>query len=160
MEMVTLHLGPPPTETELEKLSTDKTPLTRRWATRLLADLKAGKPFIRSYPYPLQAWRFGGQQLLITLGGEPVVDWALKFKQEFGPQTWVAGYCNDVMNYIPTLRVLNEDKPPLAQPRWGYEGAHATMVYGLPASRWADDVEDLISAGARRVVGRLQTAAN
>jgi hypothetical protein len=160
MEMVTLHLGPAPTEAELEKLSTDKTPLTRRWATRLLADSKAGKPFIRSYPYPLQAWRFGGQQLLITLGGEPVVDWALKFKQEFGPQTWVAGYCNDVMNYIPTLRVLNEDKPPLAQPRWGYEGAHATMVYGLPASRWADDVEDLISAGARRVVGRLQTAAN
>jgi hypothetical protein len=156
MEMVTLHLGPPPTETELEKLSTDKTPLTRRWATRLLADLKAGKPFIRSYPYPLQAWRFGGQQLLITLGGEPVVDWALKFKQEFGPQTWVAGYCNDVMNYIPSLRVLKEDMPPLAQPRWGYEGAHATMVYGLPASRWANDVEELVNAGARRVVDSVR----
>jgi hypothetical protein len=156
MEMVTLHLGPPPTETELEKLSTDKTPLTRRWATRLLADLKAGKPFIRSYPYPLQAWRFGGQQLLITLGGEPVVDWALKFKQEFGPQTWVAGYCNDVMNYIPSLRVLKEDMPPLAQSRWGYEGAHATMVYGLPASRWANDVEELVNAGARRVVDSVR----
>ena len=156
MEMVTLHLGPPPTETELEKLSTDKTPLTRRWATRLLADLKAGKPFIRSYPYPLQAWRFGGQQLLIPLGGEPVVDWALKFKQEFGPQTWVAGYCNDVMNYIPSLRVLKEDMPPLAQSRWGYEGAHATMVYGLPASRWANDVEELVNAGARRVVDSVR----
>ena len=89
--------------------------MTRRWATRLLADLKAGKPFIRTYPLPVQAWQFGGQQLLITLGGEPVVDWALKFKQEFGPQTWVAGYCNDVMNYIPSLRVLKEDMPPLAQ---------------------------------------------
>jgi hypothetical protein len=106
---------------------------------------------------PVQAWQFGGQQLLITLGGEPVVDWALKFKQEFGPQTWVAGYCNDVMTYIPTLRVLNEDKPPLAQPRWGYEGAHALMVYGLPASRWADDVEDLVNAGARRVVAGIQS---
>ena len=74
MEMVTLHLGPPPTEAELEKLTTDKTPMTRRWATRLLADLKAGKPFIRTYPLPVQAWQFGGQQLLITLGGEPVVD--------------------------------------------------------------------------------------
>jgi hypothetical protein len=48
--------------------------------------------------------------------------------------------------------------PPLAQARWGYEGAHATMVYGLPASRWADDVEDLVSAGARQVVARVQTA--
>lgn len=157
LEMVTLHLGPPPTEAELEKLATDKTPMTRRWGTRLLADLKAGKPFIRSYPYPVQAWQFGGQQLLITLGGEPVVDWALKFKQDFGPQTWVAGYCNDLMNYIPSLRVLKEDMPPLASARWGYEGARATTVYGLPASRWADDVEDLVSAGVRRVVARVQT---
>jgi hypothetical protein len=160
MEMVTLHLGPAPTEAELEKLKSDKTAMTRRWATRLLSDLKAGKPFIRTYPLPVQAWQFGGQQLLITLGGEPVVDWALKFKQEFGPQTWVAGYCNDVMTYIPSLRVLKEDMPPLAQPRWGYEGAHAIKVYGLPASRWADDVEDLVNAGARRVVERLQATAN
>jgi len=160
MDMVTLHLGTPPTEVELEKLKTDKSAMTSRWATRLLADLKAGKPFIRDYPLPLQAWQFGGQQLLLTLGGEPVVDWALKFKQEFGPGTWVAGYCNDVMTYLPSLRVLKEDVPPLAQPRWGYEGAHAMMVYGLPAFRWADDVEDLVSAGARRLVERLQASAN
>lgn len=159
-ELVTLNLGPPPTEAELEKLTTDKTPMTRRWATRLLADLKAGKPFIRSYPLPLQAWQFGGQQLLITLGGEPVVDWALKFKQDFGSQTWVAGYCNDVMTYIPSLRILKEDVPPLAQGRWGYEGAHAMQVYGLPAWRWADDVEDLVNAGARRAVARLQRSNN
>ena len=160
MEMVTLNLGPAPTEVELEKLTADKAPMTRRWATRLLADLKAGKPFVRTYPMPVQAWKFGGQQLLITLGGEPVVDWALRFKQEFGPQTWVAGYCNDVMTYIPSRRVLQEDKPPLAQSRWGYEGAHAMMVYGLPASRWADDVEELVSAGTRHAVARLQATAN
>ena len=138
MEMVTLNLGPAPTKAELETLTQDKTPMTRRWATRLLADLKAGKPFIRTYPFPVQAWKFGGQQLLITLGGEPVVDWALKFKQEFGPQTWVAGYCNDVMTYIPSLRVLNEDKPPLAQPRWGYEGCSrpdGLWVARLPLGR-------------------------
>ena len=82
----------------------------------------------------MQAWQFGGQQLLITLGGEPVVDWALKFKQEFGPQTWVAGYCNDVMTYIPSLRVLKEDVPPLAQSRWGYEGVARDTDYGLPGS--------------------------
>ena len=159
MQMVTLHLGPPPTEAELETLKTNNVAMTRRWATRLLGDLKAGKPFIHDYPLPVQAWQFGGQQLLITLGGEPVVDWALKFKQDFGPQTWVAGYCNDVMNYIPSLRVLKEDVPPMTSSRWGYEGAHATMVYGLPASRWADDVEDLVSAGVRRAVEGLQAKA-
>ncbi len=119
MEMVTLHLGAPPTETELEKMKDDPNAATRRWAMRLLGELKAGKPFIREYPFPLQAWRFGDKQLLITLGGEPVVDYALKFKKEFGADTWVAGYCNDVMTYIPSLRVLKEDMPPLANPRWG-----------------------------------------
>jgi neutral ceramidase len=158
MEMVTLHLGPAPTEAELEKLKQDKSALPRRWATRLLADLKAGKPFVRTYPLPLQAWQFGGQQLLITLGGEPVVDWALKFKQDYAPQTWVAGYCNDVMTYIPSLRVLKEDMPPLAQTRWGYEGAQAVMIYGLPAHRWAEDVEDLVNAGARRAVERVRAS--
>ena len=156
MEMVTLRLGPPPTEAELERLTSDQTPYVRRWAVRRLADLKAGKPPILTYPLPVQAWQLGGQQLLITLGGEPVVDWSLKFKEEFGPQTWVAGYCNDVMNYIPTLRVLKADVPPGAQGHGGYEGAQATIVYGLPAFHWAEDVEDLVNAGARRVVAQLQ----
>jgi hypothetical protein len=60
------------------------------------------------------------------------------------------------MNYIPSLRVLKEDMPPLAQGRWGYEGAQATIVYGMPAFRWAEDVEDLVNAGAGRVVAQLQ----
>jgi len=156
MEMVTLRLGPAPTKTELEKATEDKSPLTRRWATRLLGELQAGKPFIRTYPLPVQAWEFGGEQLLLTLGGEPVVDWALKFKREFGFRTWVAGYCNDVMTYIPSRRVLQEDVPPLARSRWGYEGAHAMIVYGLPAWRWAADEEELVNAGARRAVDRVR----
>jgi neutral ceramidase len=155
MEMVMLHLGPAPTEPELEKMKEDKVATTARYATRLLAELKAGKPFVRTYSYPFQAWRLGGKQLLLTLGGEPVVDYALKFKKSFGPQTWDAGYCNDVMTYIASLRVLNEGKPPLKVPRWGYEGNHALIVYGLPAARWADDVEDLITASANRLVKRL-----
>jgi hypothetical protein len=158
MEMVTLHLGAAPTEAELERLSTDQNASTRRWATRLLAQLKAGKPFIREYPFPLQAWKFGDKQLLLTLGGEPVVDYALKFKQEFGDQTCVAGYCNDVMTYIPSLRVLKEDIPPLAVPRWGYEGHQAFIVYGLPAQRWAEDVEDLITDAAQRLVKQVNAA--
>src|SRR5207302_9926767 len=83
LEMVTLHLGPAPTEAELEKMLNDKNASTRRYATRLLNELKAGKSFIRTYAYPLQAWRFGDRQLLLTLGGEPVIDYALKFKKSF-----------------------------------------------------------------------------
>ena len=143
MEMVTLDFGPAPTEAELQKmLEDDKADSHRRWAKRLFAELRSGKSLARTYPYPIQAWRLG-DQLLITLGGEPVVDYALKFKQEFGAQTWVAGYCNDVMTYIPSLRVLKEG---------GYEGGGAMIPYGRPALRWEDDVEDLIAAGVNRVV--------
>ncbi len=157
MEMVTLHFGNAPTETELEQLKDDASAITRRWAARLLADLKAGKPFVREYPFPIQAWRFGERQLLLTLGGEPVVDYALKFKREFGAETWVAGFCNDVMTYLPSLRVLREDIPPLANARWGYEGSYAFIVYGLPARRWAENVEDQVTDAVRRLVQQVNS---
>ena len=146
METLTLNLGAPPTAAEREELKNGKDASARRWATRLLGELKAGRPFARTYPYPVQAWRLG-DQLLVTLGGETVVDYALSFKKEFGPQTWVAGYCNDVMTYVPSLRVLKEG---------GYEGGGAMIVYGLPAYRWADDIEESITSGARRLVKKVQ----
>ncbi len=155
MEMVALQFGAAPTEAELEQFKTNSSAITRRWATRLLGELKAGKPFLREYPFPLQAWKLGDRLLLLTLGGEPVVDYALAFKREFGAQTWVAGYCNDVMTYLPSRRVLREDVPPLANPRWGYEGSFAFQVYGLPALRWAEDVEDRMTEAARRLVAQL-----
>ncbi len=146
MEMISLNLGAAPNEADLQKLKDDSNAATRRWATRLIEESQAGKPFMRSYPYPLQAWQLG-DQLLITMGGETVVDYALKFKKQFGPRTWVAGYCNDVMTYVPSLRVLKEG---------GYEGGGAMIVYGLPAFRWADDVEDRISATVVELVDQLQ----
>ncbi|HZM03506.1 MAG TPA: neutral/alkaline non-lysosomal ceramidase N-terminal domain-containing protein [Candidatus Saccharimonadales bacterium] len=156
MEMVDLQLGAAPTTAELEKLASDKGPdhVAQRWAARLLVQSKTA-PLARSYPYPVQAWQLGGDQLLITLGGEPVVDYALQFKSQFGNKIWVAGYCNDVMGYIPSLRVLQEDVPPLAQRGWGYEGARAMLVYGLPAWRWSQHVQDQITAAVGRLVDRI-----
>ena len=78
----------------------------------------------------------------VTLGGEVVVDYALRLKQELGPaNTWVAGYSNDVMAYIPSRRVLSEG---------GYEGGGAMVYYGLPTI-WAPEIEETI---VREVVGR------
>ena len=147
LEMITLNFGPPLTSDELEKLAADPAPSHQRWAKRLLAQMKAGQPFARTYPYPVQVWRFGEKQMLITLAGETVVDYSLKFKQLFGRQTWVAGYCNDVMTYIPSLRVLKEG---------GYEGGAAMIPYGQPALRWGDDVEDLITGAVERMVQRVR----
>jgi hypothetical protein len=87
------------------------------------------------YPYPVQTWRLGDELMLVALGGEVVVDYALRLKKEIGAgKTWVAGYTNDVMAYIPSLRVLKEG---------GYEGREAMVYYGLPTA-WGPRVEELI----------------
>ena len=147
MEMLPLDFGAAPSEADLQKLLHEKAPSYQRYAARLLGEMKAGKPFIRTYSYPVQAWRFGDKQTLITLGGEVVVDYALKFKKKYGNDTWVAGYSNDVMTYIPSLRVLKEGR---------YEGGGAMIAYGIPALRWADDIETRITAAVQRQVKQVK----
>ena len=150
MEMLDLKLGAHVTREELKPLAKGNN-YRARWAKRLLGEIEAGQQFITSYPFPLQAWNLGGQRW-ITMGGEVVVDYALRFKAEYGPTTWVAGYCNDVMAYIPSRRVLIEDIPPRASGRWGYEGNTSMMVYGMPTQRWDDTIEEVIGFGVRRLM--------
>ncbi|MBX3437774.1 MAG: neutral/alkaline non-lysosomal ceramidase N-terminal domain-containing protein [Planctomycetaceae bacterium] len=96
-------------------------------------DRDGGLP--ETYPYPVQVWRLGDEVTFVILGGEVVVDYSIRLKHELdNTHTWVAGYANDVMAYIPSLRVLNEG---------GYEGATAMIYYGLPTS-WSDRVEEQI----------------
>jgi hypothetical protein len=95
-----------------------------------------------AYPYPVQVWRFGAGPTIVLLGGEVVVDYSLRLKKELGPTTWVAAYSNDVMAYVPSLRVLKEG---------GYEGGGAMVYYGLP-SPWGPQVEELIVKEAHRLV--------
>lgn len=93
------------------------------------------------YPYPVQSWKLGDGPLWVILGGEVVVDYSLRFKNELGADTtWVAGYANDVMAYIPSLRVLREG---------GYEGARSMIYYGQP-SPWAEGIETRIAAEVQR----------
>jgi hypothetical protein len=116
----------------------------QRWAKRMLRLLEAGETFPPSYPYAAQVWMLGGNQLWISLGGEPVVDYSLKFARLFGPTTWTNGFSHDLTSYIPSRRVWEEG---------GYEGGYLGE-YGLPAMRWAPDVEDRITEGVKRLVNR------
>ena len=154
-EFVTLNLGKEPTRTELTAIAAGSS-YVNRWATRLLKDVEAGRPLERTYPYPLQAWKLGEDQFWIAMGGEVVVDYALGFKKKYGDDVWVASYCNDVMAYIPSLRVLDEDVPPRESARWGYEGNRSMIVYGRGAQRWADDIEELVADTVDRLMARFQ----
>ena len=148
-EFITLDFGAQPTKAELETIG-QGTDYRARWARRLASELAAGKAFEHDYPqYPVQVWRLGTNQLWIALGGEVCVDYALRFKREFGPNTWVTGYANDVMAYIPSRRLWEEG---------GYQ-AGAFEVYGLPATRWCPDIEDRIAGSVNRLVTQVRPSA-
>src|SRR5436305_6287798 len=71
------------TREELAARLDDKNAILARWAARMLRKLDAGETFAPTYPYPVHAWRLGTQMLMIGLGAEAVVDYALRFKREF-----------------------------------------------------------------------------
>ena len=97
----------------------------------------------------MATWRLGDELTFVSLGGEVVVDYALRLKRELGQATWVAGYSHDVMAYIPSLRVWNEG---------GYEGGGAMLYYGLP-SRWDSTVEQQVITEALRQAATLRQPA-
>lgn len=115
----------------------------RMWLERM----NKGDKLPETYPYPIQAWRLGGDTTWVTLGGEVTVEYALRLQKEIAPgKTWVMAYANDVMAYIPSLKVLREG---------GYEGGGAMIYYGLPAV-WSPRVEEHIVTETRKLVQGLQ----
>jgi hypothetical protein len=131
---------------DLQAALSDPNAIKARWAARMLRKLAAGETFAASYPYPLHAWRLGDRTLMIGMGGETVVDYALRFKSQWGPSTWVLGYTDDMAAYIPSRRVWDEG---------GYEGGGFLYEYGRPAFRWADSVEDTVAAGVAGLVEQV-----
>jgi hypothetical protein len=117
---------------------------------KLLLEQIRTKSSLRSvYPYPVQVWRLGNGPELIALGGEVVVDYSRRLKREVGPgRTWVMAYANDVMAYIPSLRVLQEG---------GYEGGGAMLYYGLPTV-WGPQVEERIVHAVHTLAAKARTA--
>jgi hypothetical protein len=135
-----------PTKEQLleEQKSTDKWKSTH--ATRVLQRIADEGPLKPTYPYPVQVVRLGNDLTWVTLGGEVVVDYSLRLKQDIkDPIVWVSGYTNDVMAYIPSLRIWQEG---------GYEGATSMIYYGLPAS-WREDVERILVGSVLERVRQL-----
>jgi len=110
---------------------------------------------------PIQVWQFGSNVrddstaarsstrepagfTLVALGGEVVVDYALRLAREYpARRMWVAGYSNDVFGYVPSLRVLREG---------GYEGGDAMIYYARPGP-FTEQVEQLIVGKVHQLIG-------
>jgi neutral ceramidase len=125
--------------------SKDPDPFKVRRAKLMLEAYDRHEP-VRSAVFPVQVVRFGGNAVLLALGGEVVVDYAIRAKKEYpNVNLVVAGYSNDVMSYIPSLRVLREG---------GYEAVDAMIYYGQPGP-YTDRIEEEIF----RLVHRVMTSA-
>lgn len=142
----TVELGFAPNSREtFESRLKESNPWRVRHARAMLRLYDERRP-IRRYPYPVQAIRFGNDLTLLALGGEVVVDYVLRIKKEYGAKGLiVAAYSNDVMSYIPSLRVLKEG---------GYEAADSMIYYGLPGP-YDDEVEDHIFATIHEALRRV-----
>jgi hypothetical protein len=106
-------------------------------------DRDGGLPAVQ--PDPIQVWRLGMGLTLVAMGGEVVVDYALRLARDYpGQRLWAAGYSNDVFGYVPSLRVLEEG---------GYEGGGAMIYYGRPGP-FDRSVEERIHGAVRELMAR------
>ncbi len=146
----TIRFGGPTDRASYETLKNDPNQGRRRHAQRMIEAIDQGRPIPTEYPYyAAQAFALGDQLTLVALSGEVVVDYALRLQRELGGEgktLWVAAYANDVVGYIPSLRVLKEG---------GYEAGEAFYGSTWPAP-FADDIESIVVNAAHQVVEKVR----
>jgi neutral ceramidase len=141
-EEIALAFASLPNTEEIERDTKSDNFFVASRARHLMKTIASRGRLDPTYPYPVEVWHLGGLTW-VFLGGEVTVDYSLRIKRNLGSsRTWISAYCNDVMAYIPSLRVLKEG---------GYEGGGAMVYYGQPTV-WSDEVEEsIIAAVARRI---------
>jgi len=113
----------PHTREMFERELKEKQGALARRAAAMLRAYHSGAP-VTEISYPVQVLRFGRDLTIVALGGEVVVDYALRIKKELpAGATVVAAYSNDVMCYVPSARILREG---------GYEAADNMALFGQP----------------------------
>lgn len=141
-EEIPLPLSEPPSREEVEKQLKDENVYIQRRAMDLMEIYDAEGALPETYPYPIQVWQFAEGLQIIALGGEVVVDYSLLFNHLYGrDRQFTIGYANDVMAYIPSLRILREG---------GYEADSSMIYYGLHGP-WAPTVEETLVGAVQRL---------
>jgi hypothetical protein len=138
-ETIDLPLNDLPTREQLEATAKDEA--NGYNARYQLAKLDRGEQLQSVIKYPIQSIQFGSQFVMLFLGGEVCVDYAVRIGNEFEPgRVWVHGYSNDFCSYIPSERLLKEG---------GYGGGGEINYFALPTTLKAG-LEDQIMSEVHR----------
>jgi hypothetical protein len=144
-----IHFGGPTDRASYEKRLSDPNAGRRRHAQRMIEAIDQGSPIRTELPYGVQSFALGDQLTLVALAGEVVVDYAIRLQSALGGEgrtLWVAAYANDVLGYIPSVRVLREG---------GYEAGEAFFGSTYPTP-WAEDVETIVVKTATAAVAEVR----
>lgn len=146
-DVVTLELEPLPPRARLEvDAQQGLQTIPGRKARYLLDRLAKERDIPLEQTCPLHVARFGDDLLFVAISGETTVDYSLLCKREFGgPFVWVAGYCDDVFAYLPSLRVLKEG---------GYEGREG-IIHQLTPTPFAPSVEERVMGTIHKLVRQV-----
>jgi len=150
-DVVTLELEPLPTRAKLESdAQQGLTTIPGRKARYLLDKLEREGDVKLEQTCPLHVARFGDDLAFVAISGETTLDYSLICKRELaGPFVWVAGYCDDVFAYLPSLRVLKEG---------GYEGRDG-IVHQLTPTPFAPSVEERVMGTIRKLAREVGLTA-
>jgi hypothetical protein len=142
----TLGLQSPPTREWFVQRRKEVAGVALRSVDYQIAKYDRGEPLATEAPYPIHVWQLGDDLTFIGLTGETVCDYALRFKRAYGvDNTWVAGYCNELLAYIPSRRVLEEGC---------YEGRTGMAEYGH-AAPFLSTVEEIIASGVDELIREI-----
>lgn len=132
-----------PTIEEVRTDLTHQTPQVRRRAEYLDSLYQREGRLPATYPVPIQSWQLGDNLTMVFLGGEVVVDYALRLRRELNDsELWVTAYANDVMGYLCSERMRIEG---------GYEYDFSGVYYNLPGP-WAGGTEDFFIERVKTLV--------
>lgn len=152
MEFCPIAFAPLPARADLEVRAKSADGFVSRHAKWVLKRWPNPTDHPADYQLPIQVVELGQKLTLVALGGEPVVDYAIRLKKELGKDDriiWVAGYSNLVNAYVPSRRVLLEG---------GYEGTEAVIYQSLPGPFYRDIEERIMESVQRQIMQMRQNS--
>jgi Neutral/alkaline non-lysosomal ceramidase. len=130
---VILPLNEIRSKNEYEDLLLDERFRVRVWAEKVLAGYNN---LSNQIPYSIQKFSVGEGFHIIGMEGEVSIEYGIRIKQALiNDFVMTAGYCNWVMGYIPTKKMLGEG---------GYEPEDSIYYYMLPC-QFHESVEEIIN---------------